>query len=475
MKTYQELVALGENESERRAFVRAAVQEHKQTKAYKTAADAEEYYAKNNVTITRHVKMLRDITGEAVPDYFGADWRLKSLAFRRLVIQQVQFVLSNGISFAKDDTKERMGKNFDREIVNIVTKAMVDGVGFGFWNFDHLETFCFADTDIAPGFVPIMDEDNGLMCAGVRYWKINDGKTERFTLYEPDGKTEYIKREKDTEPQLLDDVKRPYITVRKQNEAQGVVEEVGVNWPSLPIIPMWANDLRQSELVGIRDTIDCIDFIKSGLANDIDEASGFYWTLEGTAGMDEMDLRQFIERMHVVKAAVLEDGTKANAHTLDIPYEARDSILNRLEGDLYRDFQMLNVSELSATAKTATEIRAAYQPMEDKCGAFEYCIRDFIQRLLDMLGIDDEPSFTWNRIANMTEETQMVLMAAQHLDDETILRKLPWLTPEEVDEILARKDAEDVYRQTGFNTLNSKQNPENNPQEPQQEDQGGQE
>ena len=92
MRTYQELVALGENEVERRAFVRAVVRDHKASAAYKTAEDAEEYYAKRNVTISRHVKMLRDLSGQAVPDRFGSDWRLKSLVFRRLVTQQVQFV-----------------------------------------------------------------------------------------------------------------------------------------------------------------------------------------------------------------------------------------------------------------------------------------------------------------------------------------------------------------------------------------------
>lgn len=44
------------------------------------------------------------------------------------------------------------------------------------------------------------------------------------------------------------------------------------------------------------------------------------------------------------------------------------------------------------------------------------------------------------------EETQMVLTAATYLDDEAVLRHLPWLTPEEVDEILERKDAEDMER-----------------------------
>ena len=43
----------------------------------------------------------------------------------------------------------------------------------------------------------------------------------------------------------------------------------------------------------------------------------------------------------------------------------------------------------------------------------------------------------------------MVLMAATYLDDETILNKLPWLTPEEVQEILKRKDAENLDRFNG--------------------------
>ena len=33
----------------------------------------------------------------------------------------------------------------------------------------------------------------------------------------------------------------------------------------------------------------------------------------------------------------------------------------------------------------------------------------------------------------------MVMMAANYLDDETVIRKLPFITPDEVDAILARK------------------------------------
>ena len=71
-------------------------------------------------------------------------------------------------------------------------------------------------------------------------------------------------------------------------------------------------------------------------------------------------------------------------------------------------------------------------------------MRGFIGKLLELLNIEDEPSFKWNRIANQTEETQMVLLAASYLDDEAVLNHLPWLTPEEVDAIMERRAAEDL-------------------------------
>lgn len=126
-------------------------------------------------------------------------------------------------------------------------------------------------------------------------------------------------------------------------------------------------------------------------------------------------------------------------------------MLNRLEADLYKDAQIVNVADLSSASKTATEIRFAYQPMDDKAGDFEFCIREALEKLFAVAGIDDEPSFKWNRIANQTEETQMVLMAAEYLDEASVLKHLPWLTPEEAEEILKRKAAEDLGKFDGGN------------------------
>ena len=43
----------------------------------------------------------------------------------------------------------------------------------------------------------------------------------------------------------------------------------------------------------------------------------------------------------------------------------------------------------------------------------------------------------------------MIMTASQYLDDETILKHLPFLTQEEVDEIQKRKAEEDLDRMGG--------------------------
>ena len=446
MTTYQDLIAVGENEINRMEFVRSVVNDHISSDDYKIASAAEAYYAKRNLTIDKFQKFLYTASGKAYPDLFSANYKLKTLFFRRFVIQQVQYVLSNGVDFEQDSTKARLGDTFDSRIAQLAKKAMVDKVAFGFWNNDHLEVFSYADTPNEPGFAPLYDEEDGFLKAGVRYWVVSGTETKRYTLYEIDGYTEYIDTKKDGLRVWKE--KRPYLQTIRRSDVDGETVEGGDNYPGFPIIPMYANDLKQSELVGIRESIDCYDFVKSGLANEIDDTSGIYWVLKNSGGMDDLDIARFLDRMRTLRAATVDsdDGGGAEAHTLDVPYQAREAMLTRLRSDLYEDFQLVDMEKIMSGNLTATAIRMGYQSQDDKCGDFEYCIRDFIGKLLELLGIDDTPSFQWNRIANQLEETQMVLMAANYLDDESILRHLPWVLPEEVDEIMQRRDEEDVSR-----------------------------
>lgn len=437
IKTYNDLWEIGANEADRMAFIEAAVREHKASEAYRIARDAVEYEKQRNVTINRYRKLLYDLRGNAVEDRFTACHKCASNFFSRFVTQEASYLLGNGANFEREDTKKRLGVDFDTRLYDAGKSALVQGAAYGFYNLDHIEVYELLE------FMPLYDEEDGAIKAGIRFWQLANDKPMRYTLFELDGYTDYIRREgKDME---ILKPKRTYKLKVRTSEADGAVILDGDNYPAFPVVPLWGNKQHQSELVGMRENIDCYDLIKSGFANDLDDASLIYWTLENAGGMGDIDLAQFVERMKTLKAAAI-DGVKATAHTMDVPHEGREAYLTRLENDLYNDFMALNVTKLAAGNVTATQIMAAYEPLNNKADEFEYCLIDFIQGILAVAGIEDNVTFTRSPIVNQMEETEKVLLAASYLDDETLLRKLPWLTPEEVDKILAERDAEDVRR-----------------------------
>ena len=445
MRTYQDLIAIGEDDNARGEFCRSAVEEFKGSSDYRLAKDGEAYYNKHNVTIENFQKFLYTISGNKVPDIFSANYRLKTLFFRRLVIQQVQYVLGNGLKLENKNNKAKLGRDFDFQLQTLAKRALAEGRAFGFWNYDHLEVFGYADTPTQAGFCPLYNEETSQLDAGIRFWykTVGNELLERYTLYEIDGITEYSKLG-NGDIELLKPKTAYKITTKKSN-AGGVEDILGENYTKLPIVPMYSNDSHETELVGIRESIDCYDFIKSGLANDIDDTSGFYWILKNTGGMDDVDLAKFVQRMKTIRATYVDgdSGVEVEPHTLAIPTEARKTLLDIIETDIYKDFQSLNIESLSASAKTTQEIQSAYQSQDNKCADFEYYVLDFVQQILELAGIDDNPTFTWNRVVNQAEQTQMILQASQYLTDEAVIKHLPFLTPEEADQIIKDRDKED--------------------------------
>lgn len=440
MKTYQDFLEVAEkSDRDRMEFVLAAINDHKNSDLYQQAKIAREYDEHRNVTIITVQKLLYTLSGKAIPDNYSANYKLRSAFFPIFMRQETQYLLSNGVILKNAENKKRLGKKFDNQIQELARSALVGGVAYGFWNLDHLEVFTALE------FVPLLDEENGSLRAGIRFWQVAANKPLRATLYEPDGFTQFIRRS-GKEMEILAP-KRGYISIEASSEVDGTEILEYQNYPGFPIIPMYGNRARQSELVGQREAIDCYDLIKSGFADTVDDASIIYWTISNAGGMDEIDMARFKETMRRIGVGLVDDdGAKAEAHTLTIPVEAREALLSRLSDDLYRDFQMLDTTKIQGGQKTATEITAAYQQMDNKVDEFEYCVGDFLYQLFALIGIDDDPTFTRSKIVNQLEQTQMVLLAASYLDDETILSKLPWLTQEEIANILKRKSAEELER-----------------------------
>lgn len=436
--TYQDFLVKSQNEKSKQEFVVSAVDDYKAGDFYKMARSGENYARQKNEVIMNYKKLLYSVSGATVPDNYTANHKCASNFFDRFITQETQYLLGNGVIFEKEDTKEKIDRKFDSKIQFAAKYALMQGVCYGFNNLDTLEIFK------ATEFCPLYDEENGAMKAGIRFWTAGYSKPMRYTLFELDGYTDYIKDDDDEAVKILHE-KRPYILNIKTSKADGTRIYSGENYDGFPIVPLWANPYHQSELVGIKEQIDCYDLIKSGFANDLDDASMIYWTLNNCGGMDDIDLAKFIERMKTVKAAVVDGdaGANAEAHTLDVPYQSRETYLKMIENDLYKDFMALNVENIAAGQTTATQIQAAYEPLNEKADQFEYCVTDFIEDLLYLKGIEDTPTYKRSVIRNTLEETQMIMSASSILDTETIIKKLPFIMPDEIEDVLNRINAEE--------------------------------
>ncbi|MBR4855140.1 MAG: phage portal protein [Bacteroidaceae bacterium] len=436
MKTFQDLMDAGKFEKRRMDFVLSAIAEHKQTDEYKTAVNAELYYKHQNPTIMRYQKIVRNLLGQPVVDPFSANHKIASNWFFYFTTQAVQYLLGNGVTFENEETKGRFGRGFDGRLQKLATYAKLGGTSFAFYGSADIGVFSLTE------FVPLYDEENGALSAGIRFWQIDNSKPLRATLYEMDGYTEYIKKPGE-EMRVLRD-KRKYVERIYKNEVETEILD-GENLPGIPIVPLF-NINKQSDLVGNRGTIDAYDLMVSKLVNNVSEGDLIYWVLKNADGMDDIDDVQFLERLRTIGVAHIRQDGEVEAHKIDAPFEANGNTIEKLKNQLFSDFMALNVEQIQAGNVTATQIKAAYEPLNQKSDLFEYEVIDFIHRLCELAGVEDEPSFKRSVIANQTEETNMVLASAPYLDDETVLDKLPFITPDEKKTILERKDAEDLNR-----------------------------
>ena len=419
MLTYEDLVNVGESDRERIDFVKAAIAAHIGSPEYAKAVEAQAYYDGDNPTITNYEKILYDMMGRAHVDMWTANHKIKTQFFSMSVNQEVAYLLGNGVRFSEKTTKKRLGKLFDTRILKATLNARVQGSSYVYWNNNHIEVFKFLE------FLPLRGEENGAVMAGIRHWQLASDKPLRATLYELDGYTELI--QKHGEEMVIMQPKRPYKITKRGTKAEGMEIVDASNYDGFPIVPLYANEQHRSSICGKRNTIDALDLVTSQMVNNVDEGNLIYWVLTNCGGMDDLDDAKFIERIKTTHVAHADGdaNAKAEAHKIDAPVDGSSIAIDKLERQLYKDFQAFNSESVSASNQSATAIRAAYTPIDLKCDIeIEPQVTECITGILTLAGIDDEPNYQRNQIINAMEETQKIVMQAQFLPEEYIQEKL---------------------------------------------------
>lgn len=442
MLTYQDyLEAAASGKSEE--FVRRVINEHRESELYRDARAADEYDAERNITIREFIKIYFDKLGRPIKDETASNMKLTSNFFARLNTQRCTYSLGNGLTFQAEGVQEKLGAKADKVIKDGGYYGLIHGVSFLYWAYDHIHLFKITE------FAPLWDEENSSLGAGVRFWQLEERKPLRAVLYTQEGYQSFYSAEGSIGGLKADGEIKPYRMTVQITPGTGEETITEHNYSALPIVPLWGSRLHQSTLTGMRTKIDAYDMIQSGFANDLQDCAQIYWIVSGAGGMSDKDLDKFRERILYRHIANTHEEVSVTPYTQEVPYQARKELLAQLKSQMYEDFGGLDTSSISAAAKTATEINAAYQPMDENADDFEFQIIEAVQKLLALQGVSEKdatPQFKRNRISNQLEQVQMVMMEAQYLDDETILTKLPNISPEEIERIMAKKEADEIAR-----------------------------
>ena len=107
----------------------------------------------------------------------------------------------------------------------------------------------------------------------------------------------------------------------------------------------------------------------------------------------------------------------------------------------------LKVDNISAGA-TNDQIQAAYEPLNQKTDDFEYCVTDFIEGILALVGVDDAPTYTRSQMSNRAEVVEIINTSAETLPDEYRTKKILEVLgdADKFEEIMNQKASEEIGR-----------------------------
>lgn len=371
--------------------------------------------------------------------------RIYSNHFGRLCTESVQYVFSNGVTLASPDEKARLGPGFDHALEEIAMSAVVCGCSWGYWNADHLEIIKAAG-DANNGFVALVDERTSSPRVGVQFWQIDAGRPLYVRLFEADGVTLYA-TDKDNKLTVIEE-KRPYVqTVLRDGGGETVLG--GTNYPFLPVVPMWANSRKISELTpAIKSKIDAYDTIFSDFCDNLEQANDVYWVLNNFGG-SKSEIVEMISNIQSLKMiSNFSDGTGTSSvepHTFEVPYAARQTALELLEKALVKDFMGVDGTSITGGSLTNVAIKAAMTDMDMKANALEWQGFVFVQQICRLAGFETEQITFKRRSMNNDSETIADIQAMRSdIDAETALRLNPYIEDEAIEPILRNLEAERV-------------------------------
>ena len=270
---------------------------------------------------------------------------------------------------------------------------------------------------------------------------------------------------------------RPHILWTEGDDSKIYYEDFGM-------IPFFRLDNCKKQFSGlkpIKALIDDYDIMSCGLSNNIQDTAEALYVVKGFEGNN---LDELMTNIKAKKHIGVSDDGGVEVHTVDIPYQARQTKLDLDEKNIYRFGMGFNSAQLGDGNITNIVIKSRYALLDLKCNKLEIRLKQFMRKLLkvvlkeinDTHGTDYQQKdvyFTFDRevMTNAADNAQIeltdaqkqqtqintMLMLATKLDNETLMQNICDILDIDYNEIKDKlpqpEEMDDPYQ--AANTLNT--------------------
>lgn len=413
-----------------------------------------QYYQNQNLITNKtggESKINNDGKGEAEGSALRrADYRVSSNFHQLLVDQKVNYLtgIAPTIDVGSNDTnkliQEALGDDFGPALQEECVDAANAGVGWlHVWHDDAENRLRFAvipPEQITPLYQG--DTDRTLLAVRRQYAEIDPDTGKQFTcieFWDKQSVTAYKTTRSDYEDLAM--LKRYILTDATTGEPAGDPSAtLDHKMGQVPFIPFFNNKHQTGDLRKYKGLIDVYDQVYNGFANDLADVQQVVLVLTNYGGVD---LKEFWDNLRKDKAIKLDsvtpdDKSGVNTLTIDIPVEARKTLLEITEDGIWEHGQGVNPKQLTTGSNlTGVAIKLLYGQLELSTSMVETWFRKAVSELVRFIlrdqNVKDADTLaikqTWTRslISNDTERADMIAKLADHTSREAIAKNNPFV------------------------------------------------
>lgn len=401
---------------------------------------------------------------ELVEDKARSNVKIPHPFFTELVDQAVQYIMSDKEGFVMSDDPKlqaeldvyfNKNKRFKVELSNVITGVQAKGCDYMHASlgkkeerlvFEHAD--CLGVVEVEGRFA-----DDG---KDQFIWKYvdrvdKDGKTQ-FKVLVIDDENTYYHTQTDNGEIVFDETvelnPRPHATYVNKKDKKLYSKPFGF----LPLFRMDNNKKKASHLRTVKLLIDDYDIMASSLTNNLVDFDNPIHFARGFDGDSKEDLNKLQKNLKTRRVISAPEESSLEVHTVDVPYQARETKMNIDKEGIYHFGMGLNTAGLKDTAATTNiAIKAAYSGLELRCSKvidqLELFLMDLVEVVLDEINekngtgympeqvyIDIQPEIMANEQENaqikLTEAQKQqvvvntLLSLADKLDNETLMQNI---------------------------------------------------